>query len=136
MQQLSIAQTKRPEPKKIFSPIIRTKPVAQIIYQKNLLGLLCKYHYSKRQLATLTGIQHTTICRWVETYHRGPQNLVYISKWERSATVGPYTAFYSFGYCMPDVPKPAPLTKKEKNERTRGKLRLTKTSEGIQHVSE
>lgn len=114
---------------------IKTKPVAEIAVQKHLLGLLCKFQYSKRQLAELTGVQHTTICRWIETYHRGPKNLVYISDWKRSATVGPYTAFYSFGYCMEDVPKPAPLTKKEKNDRLRKKLRTTLTSEGIKHVS-
>lgn len=77
----------------------------------------------------------TTICRWIETYHRGPQNLVYISKWERSKTVGPYTAFFSFGYCMEDAPKPVPLSKKERNRRTRKVHRTIVTKEGVTHVS-
>lgn len=127
-------QQQLPAQIKILTPTIKTKPVAEIAVQKHLLGLLCHYHYSKRQLAQLTGVQHTTICRWIETYHRGPKNLIYISKWERSKTVGPYTAFFSFGYCMQDVPKPAPQSREEKNAKLR-KYRIEQTDKGIKHVS-
>jgi hypothetical protein len=113
----------------------KTKPIAEIAVQKHLLGLLCKFHYSKRQLVELTGVRMTTICRWIETYHRGPNNLVYIAKWERSKTVGPYTAFFAFGYCLEDAPKPLPLTKKEKNLKARRPRRIERTEKGLIHVA-
>jgi len=112
------------------------KVILQIATLKNLLRLLHKRELSKRQLAELTGIQHVTICRWIETLHNGPENLVYISRWARSHTVGPYTAFYSYGYCMEDVPKPSPITKEEKNRRLRMKTLTQLTDKGLIHVSQ
>lgn len=103
---------------------------------KKMLALLCKYRYSAAQIAELTGVRRLTIDGYLRNLHRKPENLVYISDWKRTETVGPPTALWSFGYCMEDAPRPAPQTKKEKNARRVIKLRTIKLAEGItRHVS-
>lgn len=92
---------------------------------------LHKRAYSKEALAELTGFQYTTICRWLATLHCGPDNLVYIERWERSATVGPFTAYWKWGHRMPDAIKPAKISREEKNRRLRVKNAITKTTTGI-----
>lgn len=111
------------------------KIVAEMVAYKSFIAALCKYHYSKYKLADITGLSHVTICRWISTAHQHPDNIVYIAKWERSATTGPYTAFWAFGYRMEDAIKPSPMTRKEKNDKARRAFRITQTSTGVIHVS-
>lgn len=111
------------------------KILREAIAYKMTLTLLIEYHYSQKQLQELTGVGPTTIARWLSTFHQGPKNLIYISKYERSATVGPYTAFWAFGYMMPDAPKPPPLSRVEKNSRLRRRRQTSSTETGVIHVS-
>jgi len=103
---------------------------------KIFICLLYKKSLTIKQLTQLTGSSQTTICRWLSTFHTKPENLVYIDHWERSATVGPYTAYWSWGYMKEDAVRPPPLTNKEKNARFKRTLRTRQLTNGvIRHVS-
>jgi hypothetical protein len=115
------------------------RPNASMMAIRQLLKLLCSREYSRAQLAELTGLRYVTICQYLKILHRRPGNLVYISKYTRPMTVGPYTEYYSFGYCVDDIPRPTALTKAVRNRRARDKAikpLIVKTDKGIKHVSQ
>lgn len=111
------------------------KVVAEAIAYKSLFVLLNEYHYTQKQLHEKTGIGKTTIARWLSTFHQKPKNLIYVYKYERSKTVGPYTAYWAWGYMMPDAIRPPPISKKEKARRCRRARLLKQTAQGVIHVS-
>lgn len=76
---------------------------------------------TQQEIIKLTGLCNSTVSRWLGVLHATPNNLVYISGWTRKGTRGNYTARWSTGFCMQDVPKPKPLTQAQyaKNWRAR-----------------
>lgn len=101
------------------NPNRRTKMSIEAIAWKQLIALMCTRQVCRREMREHTGLSQTTINRWLAVLHTRPRNLIYISEYKRSATVGPYTEYYSFGFCEYDVPRPAALTKVQRNKRAR-----------------
>jgi hypothetical protein len=80
-----------------------------------MIALMCTREVSRKQIQEETGLSQVTVNRWLAVLRRRPNNLIYISAYKRTAIVGPYTEYYSFGFCEQDVPKPPPLSKSQKN---------------------
>lgn len=102
---------------------------------KHLINLLMVRQLSRESIAEHTGLGRLTIDRYVNVLHRKPNNLIYICEYKRSATVGPYTAIYTWGPSEEDVPRPAPLPKSTRNYALRKarKSRTIQTDTGIIH---
>lgn len=102
---------------------------------KHLINLLIVRRLSQKQIAEHTGLNHLTAGRYVRELHRGPKNLIYICDYKRSATVGPYTAIYTWGPGEQDVPRPPPLPKSSRNyqQRLARKQRTITTETGVIH---
>jgi hypothetical protein len=116
----------------------RVKISLEAIAWKHMIALMCVRETNRAQIREATGLSQTTVNRWLAVLHQAPNNLIYISKYTRSATVGPYTEWYSFGFCQQDVPRPRPLTKAERNRKARRKYRTDRSSEEkgiIRHAS-
>ena len=114
------------------------KLIKEHLHLKLMFTMLQKEALSKKQLTERLGLTNVTVCRWVETFCARPHNFLYISTWKRPATVGPYTALYSFGYCQEDAPRLKPISKAESSTRTRKKAlkpEIILTSKGLTHVS-
>lgn len=132
MEKQSAGQIRPPNPNR------RVKLSIEAIAWKHLIALTCTREVNRAQIREATGLSQTTVNRWLAVLHQAPGNLIYISKYTRSATVGPYTEWYSFGFCQQDVPRPRPLTKVERNRKARRKYRTDRSSEEkgiIRHVS-
>lgn len=116
-----------------------TKISIEAIAWKHMIALMCAREVNRAQIREATGLSQTTVNRWLAVLHQAPNNLIYISKYTRSATVGPYTEWYSFGFCQQDVPRPRPLTKVERNRKARRKHRTDRSSASkgiIRHVAD
>lgn len=119
------------------NPNRRVKMSIEAIAWKQLIALMCTKEVTRAHIREHTGLSQTTVNRWLAVLHQAPKNLIYISKYTRSATVGPYTKWYTFGFCHQDVPRPKPLTKVERNNRARRRNRITvdQTQGVIRHES-
>jgi len=84
-----------------------------------MIALMCAREVCRAEIREHTGLSQTTVNRWLAVLRIAPGNLIYISKYTRSATVGPYTEYFKFGFCQEDVLRPKPLSKQEKKVRTR-----------------
>lgn len=93
-----------------------------------MIALMCTRQVCRREIREHTGLSQTTVNRWLAVLHTRPRNLIYISAYKRSATVGPYTEYYSFGFCEYDVPRPKALTKAQRNMRAKLKAAVAATS--------
>lgn len=102
---------------------------------KHLINLLLVRRLSQQQIADHTGLNHLTAGRYIRELHRGPKNLIYICEYKRSATVGPYTAIYTWGPGEQDVPRPPPLPKSVRNykQRLARKAQTIQTATGVIH---
>lgn len=102
---------------------------------KQLINLLMVRRLSKEQIAEHLGLNLCTAQRYVRILHRKPGNLIHVCDWKRSATVGNYTAIFTWGPSEQDVPRPAPLPKSSKdyNRRKSLVLRTIKTETGVIH---
>ena len=117
----------------------RTKISIEAIAWKHMIALMCAREVNRAQIKEATGLSQTTINRWLAVLHQAPNNLIYISRYSRSVTAGPYTEWYSFGFCQQDVPRPRPLTKVERNKKARRKYRTDRSLETkgiIRHESD
>ena len=80
--------------------------------------------FSQVQLSKKVGITVGTAATWLAMLKR--RKLIYVKHFKSTeAGVGPYTAYWAWGYMEPDAVKPKPLTDKELNDRSniRKKLR-------------
>lgn len=110
----------------------------EAIAWKQMIALMCAREVTRAHIREHTGLSQTTVNRWLAVLRQAPGNLVYISRYTRSVNVGPYTEWFSFGYCQQDVPRPKPLTRAERNKRARRRNRIiTDQTQGVtRHVSE
>ena len=123
----------RPRPKK-------TQTNFQLIAWKHLITLLATSPHTQTELIEKTGLQNSTISRWLGRLHTSP-NLVYISGWRRVGTRGKWSAEWSFGFLMTDVPAPPPKPSSLYNKLWRQKkareARISQPQPGvIRHVSD
>lgn len=105
-----------------------------------MLSAIAETPRSKDQIAEITGLQRTTVCRWMNLLHvrKGEiKNLVYVETWGKSGKKGHPVALWKLGYGMYDAPKPAPKPMKQccKDWRLKQKTgpRITQTEKGIIH---
>lgn len=105
---------------------------------KELINLLIVRRLSRSQITEWTGLNRLTVDRYTRVLHQGPSNLIYICEYKRSATVGPYTAIYTWGPGEQDVPRPAPLPKSRKcyEQRKARRARTIITETGVIHRAE
>ena len=115
------------------------KLVRELLSVKHFIRLLTKHQWSKQQLAKELGVNLVTVCRWVDTFHNRPRNLLYISEYKRPEMNGPFTKFYSWGPGQDDVVRPPPLTRLERKLKARDRIRRAEsiliTPTGVIHVS-
>ncbi len=109
---------------------------------KVMLSAIAETPRSKDYLAEITGLQRTTICRWINILagRKGEiKNLVYIAEWGRSGKNGHPVALWKLGYGMYDAPKPKPKTAAEYCKTWRMKKArkptVTETEKGLIHVA-
>jgi len=117
----------------------RTKISIEAVAWKHMIALMCTREVSRAQIREATGLSQTTVNRWLAVLHQAPNNLIYISKYTRSVASGPYTEWYSFGFCQQDIPRPKPLTKVERNRKARRAHRTdrSQSQQGvIRHVAD
>lgn len=105
-----------------------------------MLSAIAETPKTKEQIAELTGLTRTTVCRWMNllaTRKGEIKNLVYIESWGRSGKNGHPVARWKLGYGMFDAPKPAPKTGSEYCKTWRRKKMkqpiVTQTEKGIIH---
>jgi len=103
----------------------------EAIAWKQMIALMCTREVCRADIREHTGLSQTTVNRWLAVLHTRPRNLIYISRYTRSTGCGPYTEWYSFGFCEADVPRPPPLSKREKKLRAARKLRIHQPTEGV-----
>jgi hypothetical protein len=103
----------------------------EAIAWKQMIALMCTREVTRAHIREHTGLSQTTVNRWLAVLRIRPNNLIYISKYTRSATVGPYTEWYRFGFCEADVPRPVPLTKSERMARIRRRNRVSSPTQGV-----
>lgn len=124
MKQPKAAQISQPHKRKV-------KMAVEAIAWKQMIALLCTRQVCRAEIREHTGLSGTTVNRWLAVLRLRPNNLVYISEFRRPAVVGPYTEYYSFGFCEQDVPRPPPLTKAQRNERAALRMRTDRSIKGV-----
>jgi hypothetical protein len=105
-----------------------------------MLSAIAETPRSKEQIVEITGLQRTTVCRWMNllaTRKGEIKNLVYIESWGKSGQKGHPVALWKLGYGMYDAPKPAPKPMKQscKEWRLKKKVgaKIIQTEKGIIH---
>jgi hypothetical protein len=105
-----------------------------------MLSAIAETPRSKDQIVEITGLQRTTVCRWMNllaTRKGDIKNLVYIAEWGKSGQKGHPVALWKLGYGMYDAPKPAPKPMKDscRDWRRKQKIgtRIIQTPKGIIH---
>lgn len=93
------------------------------------------HRVSKAQAAERLGLDVCTAQRYIRLLHRKPNNLVHICDWKRSATVGNYTAIFTWAPGEQDVPRPAPLERSRRDyiRRKARSVRIIQTETGVIH---
>lgn len=85
-----------------------------------------------KHIVSDVGITHVTACRQLNALHEA--GVIYIHDWQRSRDHGgPMACRWQFGIGMEDAPKPAPLSKNERQRSDRRKRRQQR--ELIKHVA-
>ena len=136
---MSISDT--PTPQRSTGPIRKkTNSLLNAAVLKVLLSAIAEVPRSKDELVEITGLQRTTVCRWINLLHvrKGEiNNLVYVEDWGRSGQKRHPVALWKLGYGMYDKPKPIPKPMKQscKEWRLKQKIgtKVTQTDKGIIH---
>lgn len=96
----------------------RAKVNLNILGWRELLLQLQNGAYSSQQLADSTGLRRLTVDEYLRELHKYP-NLVYKAVQKKNGPRGHVTAYWSWGYCMEDAPRPPKQSRSEKNKRLR-----------------
>lgn len=113
-----------------MNPTIQRKPTSPkygaSLHMRTFCAMLRMLHdgdVTKTELMTELGLASCTVIKWLKLLGSDEPNrkgrLVYISGWTRPGTRGNYAAQWSYGYEMPDEPKPKPMTSSQYTERYR-----------------
>jgi hypothetical protein len=132
-----------PTPKRSRGPIKRkTNTLQNAALLKVLLGCIGHTPRSKEQIAKITGLTNTTVCRWINLLHGKSgeiKNLVYIAEWTRVGERQYPLALWRLGYGMFDALKPPRRANKEYSAAWRKRQRntpiVTTTEKGMKHVA-
>lgn len=92
-----------------------------------MLRMLHEGDVSKIKIREELGIGTGTEVKWMKLLGSDqpnkPGRLVYISGWDRNGTRGNWMALWSYGFEMPDAPKPKPMTATQYHQRYKAKKR-------------
>jgi DNA-binding MarR family transcriptional regulator len=98
----------------------KTNTYATLVGLKTLLTAIEKKPMTQPEIIELTGLQNSTVSRWLARLHIKPA-LVYIESYRRTGSRGQWAKVWSAGFNKEDAVKPEPLTSSQYNKRWRNK---------------